>query len=69
MILNSYISEQLAVARERDLREAAKHERLAGQARAHNRHRIQPHGLRRDISRSRAVDSCLCASAPRIAPS
>jgi hypothetical protein len=69
MILNSYISEQLTVARGSDLREAAERERLAGQARVHDRHPIQPRMLRRGVRRSRPVDSSLCGSAPRIATS
>ena len=69
MIPNSYISEQLAVARRRDLLEAAERERLAGQAGAHDRHRIQPRVLRRGVRRPHPVDSSLCASAPRIATS
>ena len=69
MILNSYISEQLAVARRHDLQEAAERERLARQAGAHDRPRFQPRALRSGVRWPRPVDSSLCASAPRIATS
>jgi hypothetical protein len=69
MILNSYISEQLIVARGRDLRETAQRERLAGQARSHDRHWIQPHMLRPGVRGSCPIDSSRCGSTPGIATS
>jgi hypothetical protein len=69
MILDHYISEQLAIAYRRDLLEAAERERLAGQAREDDRHRLRRRTLRPGVGRPRPIDSSLCGFAPGIARS
>jgi hypothetical protein len=66
MILNSYIHQQLAAARRRDLVEAAERSRLGAQADEHEGAR-HPFGWalgRRGLRRRAAVDPRVCARSP-----